>query len=380
MLPWSAPTYRTQGQQRGLSADTIENALQQARLLQARDLPPVLTLKHLAFQAGVDYQSIRICVSRHGPNAYRIQHIRKRLGGFRCICIPKPELLKAQRWIARHILGRIAVHSASVAYSKGDSVLKAAAGHCGCRWLIKLDVRQFFESISERQAYHVFHGLGYSQLVSFEMARICTRTGNREDGRYGRLRWVNRDAGAEYLTIATYRDRYVGHLPQGAPTSPMLSNLVMRGFDAAVDAIAAKAGVVYTRYADDLALSSASLDFTRDKALSLIRAVFGEMRRVGLRPHTAKTVVSPPGARKVVLGLLVDGDRPRLTKPFRKDLERHVHALVKFGPVAHARAHGFDSLLGLQRHVDGLLTYAQYVDREYAEALRARYVNVAWPA
>jgi RNA-directed DNA polymerase len=84
--------------------------------------------------------------------------------------------MHTQRWIAQNILNAVDPHPASFAFAPRRSLLDGASRHAGCSWLIKLDLRNFFESISERRAYRVFKQLGYGGLISFELARICTRS------------------------------------------------------------------------------------------------------------------------------------------------------------------------------------------------------------
>ena len=90
----------------------------------------------------------------------------------------------------------------------------------------------------------------------------------------------------------------IGHLPQGAATSPKLSNPVLFNFDLKVQQLAKDSGLTYTRYADDLTFS-AFKDFSRERASTFIGLVYNEMRAIGLRPHPTKTRVVPPRARKV---------------------------------------------------------------------------------
>jgi hypothetical protein len=159
----------------------------------------------------------------------------------------------------------------------------------------------------------------------------------------------------------------------------MLSNLVARGLDERLSAHATGCGMLYTRYADDLIFSTSDPQFDRVRAAALVRCVYDELRVCGLRPRTAKTVVSPPGARKVVLGLLVDRERPRLTRDFRERLELHVYHLVKRGPVSHLEQRGFHSIGGMREHIYGLLTYANHVEPAFAAPLLVAFQSVAWP-
>src|SRR6185312_12001401 len=118
-------------------------------------------------------------------------------------------------------------------------------------------------------------------LLSFQLARLCTRlpqyTKRDESALRGR--------GAVGLP---YRRHASGHLPQGAPTSPMLANLVMRPLDERLDRIALDQGWIYTRYADDLAFSRNSRS-SRDDAMQLSRVVEGELVRFGLTSNRQKT-------------------------------------------------------------------------------------------
>jgi RNA-directed DNA polymerase len=378
MPPWPPHLYRQAGVQEGRPPEAIERALAQSLPPQESwGCLPILTLNHLAFESQVPYRELRSVVARSHPRPYRLFWVTKRSGGQRLICVPLPGLCRAQRWIARNVLARVPPHAASFAYSPQRSALDCARMHCGCKWLVKVDAMQFFESISERQVYRVFRTLGYEPLVAFEMARICTRvtlTGRRVT----RRRWHNSFAGGRY-SITDYRSVRVGNLPQGAPTSPMLSNLVVWGLDDALAQFAAANDLVYTRYADDLLFSSASAVFTQAAAETVIRSVYAALRQHRLRPRTTKTLVLPPGARKVVLGLLVDTDRPRLPREFRERLEVHLFHLEKHGLVGHLERRGFASYGGMKAHIWGLLTYARHVDSEFAEPLMKRFNQLVWP-
>lgn len=378
MTPWSPHVYRQVAMEAGAEPATATNAIEQARRVQDHGLPAILTLKHLALQVHVPYMHLRGLVERRIEMPYRVFQIKKRNGGKRVICVPEPNLFRVQKWLARFVLADADVHPASGAYCRKKSILDCASQHCLCRWLIKIDVQQFFESISERQVYYAYRELGYEPLVAFELTRISTRLADHAPKRFRRNRWRNQWLQEDYA-ISKYWHGHVGHLPQGAPTSPMLSNLVMKRFDGRISKLAGQKGLVYTRYADDLTLSTPDPSFTRTQAELVIKDVFTELCREGLRPRTTKTVIAPPGARKIVLGLLVDRDEPRLTRQFRAKLDHHVYCLSHNGPVAHARARKFHSILGMKRHIAGLLNYAQQIDPEFTAPLFKKFEAVPWP-
>lgn len=381
MSGWRPQLYQQQAAAKGIDADLVRAALATARITRKvhPDLPPIFSLRHLAHHAGADYGALRAVVSRAMTDPYESFKLRKRGGrGYRIICVPVPVLMRTQRWIARNVLRLARTHDASVAYAPGSKLTDAAQPHCRARWLLKVDVHRFFESISEISAYRAFRSLGYQPLLSFEMARLVTRLAP------SRLRGKAERWYAHYTTprvIRRYAGVELGHLPQGAPTSPMLANIAAGGLDEAIARIAERLGLVYTRYADDICLSTSQPGFTRHAAVSVISDLYRAMGRNGFSPNIAKTRISPPGARKVVLGLLVNGDHPSLPRSFRDRLRQHLYFLhhPNVGPVKHAQARGFASVRGMRNYLTGLVAFAAQVNEEYGAACRRRLEAVDWP-
>jgi len=359
---------------------SYRHALEQAHAVQQRGLAAILTLNHLAVRTGVPWAVLRFHVRRL-VDPYHVFRIRKRSGGFRTICVGPWWLTRVQQWLAAHVLNRASVHPRSFAYAPGSSIVKCARMHCGCRWLVKIDIRRFFEAISELQVFRVFHHLGYQRLVSQELARICTRCPRRHpEAPSPPLHWSGNSE--RYSVIKDYRTPFIGFLPQGAPTSPMLSNLAMVDFDQEITEAADGAGVFYTRYSDDLVFSTSSPRFNRVDAVRMIDRIFAIMRTHGLRPNATKTVIAPPGARKVVLGLLVDRDRPRLSRELRSRLERLLHGAEnpRGGALAdYVRWRDFRTIQGFLNHLEGLLNFAWMVDPEYVGPLRERFERIPRP-
>ena len=380
MNRWHPQLYLQQGLERGEAREVLDGAVLIGRKIVAvhPDLPPIFTLRHLAHLTNVEYGFLRGVVSRRLSTPYTVFSVRKASRKeFRRICVPMPDLMKVQRWIARRILRCGRPHEASFAYHVGSNIIDAARLHCRCRWLIKIDVRRFFESISEIAVFRAFLQFGYQPLVSFELARLCTMVEGKVRGDPGR--WSVFGTGRTGIPV--YMHRHVGHLPQGAPTSPMLANLATRDLDEKIATIAARCHLTYTRYADDICLSTQSRTFIRRTAARVVGEVYEAMACVGLSPNIAKTRVSPPGARKVVLGLNVDRERPRLSREFRDDLRQHLHFLTRadFGPARHAQERGFVSLFGLRNYVQGLIAYSGQIDAAFAAECKAMFDQIAWP-
>jgi RNA-directed DNA polymerase len=163
----------------------------------------------------------------------------------------------------------------------------------------------------------------------------------------------------------------------------MLANLASIRLDKALQALADRYDMIYTRYSDDIAFST-SAPFHRKRAGQLIIEVERLFASFGHALHRKKISVSPPGARKIVLGLLVHGAALRINGPYRRKLADHVRGIDIFGLRGHKEHRHFASLWGMVRHIYGLLSYAESVEGKPAFAdLRSRFeaalAREGWP-
>ena len=367
--------YRSQGRRLGINPTTLDHAVAAIERIRRTDprLTPVLTLRHLSELTGAPYGYLRRVVARR-LGRYRHVLLRKPVPGrsrHRLISIPPKDLLAVQQWIVADILSHTRPSRASFAYHPESSPVLAAEEHCGCAWLLKVDIQDFFHSITEGQVSAIFYQLGYPRLLSFEFARLVTmQVDSPALRRYPAVRWP---------VIPYYHCTYEGVLPQGAPTSPMLSNLAMRELDERLIRRAREHGMRYTRYADDLAFSCGA-DRDRVHVERFKRLVLHELSREGFRPNLRKTVIRGPGSRRIVLGMLVDTDAPRLPREFKDMLRLHLHYLqsAEHGPAAHARSRR-TAVSSLFHHVRGLIGWATSVEPAYGAAMLAEFKAVSWP-
>ncbi|MGH8624952.1 MAG: reverse transcriptase family protein [Gammaproteobacteria bacterium] len=327
MITASPHLYLRRGQVLGVPDEVLRRALRHAERVEQQGLASILTLGHLAHRTGVPYQYLRGVVERRN-DPYRVFEIRRRSGKTkRLISTPEPTLMLAQKWLVKNVLNCLNPHPDSYAYQPRRSVRACATRHLGARWLAKADLHDFFHSINERSTYRVFLSAGYSPLVSLELARLCTRLSGH--------RLVDSSTSREdYPVIPNYHSTYLGFLPQGAPTSGALANLVARRLDERLSAYAVAQRLVYTRYADDLIFSSGG-EFRRGHAAAILQKVSLVAAECGFALHHRKSRIVPPGARKIVLGLLIDGDRIRIRKEMRSRIITHVRGVEKFGLSAH---------------------------------------------
>jgi len=218
--------------------------------------------------------------------------IPKRCGGARKILAPAPELKALQRRILRRLLARLRVHPAAMGFERGRSIVTNARAHAGSAVVIHMDIRDFFGSTATGRVREYFTAIGWGSEAVYLL-----------------LKWTMAD----------------GHLPQGAPTSPRLSNLVNYEMDTRLAALAESIGAVYTRYADDLVFS-----LRTDRRLSVTSAIRGTkaiLDDYGYRLHLKRKLsIRRRHQRQTVTGLVVnDGVAlPRETRRRLRAVEHHL--------------------------------------------------------
>lgn len=376
MRQTSPQQYKAAGHELEIDPAVLNNAAAAMQRIASKNSQvfPLLTLKHLSIEADVSYGFLRKTVAREAGR-YRHIYLKKKVPGrknVRMISIPEGRLLRCQKWISENILRFCAPHQASYAYHPGSNPVFAARAHAEAKWLIKVDIQDFFHAISEHQVYRVFRSLGYARLVSFELARLCTMSCERRETDMADEKYLE-------AIIEHYYSPYVGILPQGAPTSPMLSNLVMKQLDAKLAELADENAMNFTRYADDIVFSCQDAR-SRPSVNRVKRLILKALNDEGFKPNLRKTKMRGPGARKVVLGILVDGKQPRLPSEYKDKVRQHLHYLTHsdFGPASHAAARN-TSISRMYHHVFGLICWAKAVEPSFgAEALEV-FNSVKWP-
>lgn len=373
MTQWNPNLFRKEGIAKGYAPAYLSALVEQGAKTTAQGLPVVFSLAHLANLSRTLYADLHGFVSRADIESkdfpYKNFPIAKRTGGKRWISIPVPPLMAVQQWINQNILNRVIPHSAAYAYVPGRRLTEHARHHCGADWLVKIDIKDFFSNISERQVFDVFLNLKYPKLLSFEMARLCTRVTPKRKG----ARWAN--TVGEHA-ISDYDSKFVGSLPQGAPTSPALSNLVCVQLDKELTELATAKSVTYSRYADDLCFSF--VGGSRQSAIEFKREVSKILWRHGFSENPRKTRIVPPGARKVLTGLNVNAAAPTIPKEVRDLVRMHLHYAKKNGIPEHCKERGFRSVIGFKNHLLGLIGYIASVDDKYGRNFYLQFNELPW--
>ncbi len=205
----------------------------------------------------------------------------------RWIEAPHSELKQRQRQLLDSMLYRLAPHDAAHGFVPGRSIVSTARLHTGQDWVVTMDICDFFPSISSQAVDRSLASLNMSEFDRRLLGLLLTRN---------------------------------GRLPQGAPTSPHLANLVARSLDRRLTQLAAGAGWKYSRYADDLAFSGTG------HPAKLIRNVERILIDEGFQPARRKTRVMSRHQRQTVTGLVVN-QKVALPRNQRRKLRAMLHRL-----------------------------------------------------
>jgi retron-type reverse transcriptase len=248
--------------------------------------------------------------SGHGYSTFGIP---KRRGGVRTIEAPTPKLKALQRTLLHRLLNSLPIHPAANGFVPGRSIVDNARPHVGQAVVVNIDLADFFPSITRQRVEAFFRAIGWSAEASAVLANICTRD---------------------------------GHLPQGAPTSPALSNLANRKLDTRLDALARKFGGHYTRYADDLTFSFPEYSSRTRHVVTYIRAI---VENAGYRIHLKKKVrVQRAHQRQTATGLVVNTavNAPRAVRRKLRAMRHHAQT-GRLPSTERARLQGWEAFLGM---------------------------------
>lgn len=276
-------------------------------------LKTLRTVDQLATQLGYSYETLSSFIyGSAASSSYRIFQIPKRMGGYRTIAAPRTELRAIQRQILKALTQAYRPTKSAFGFVRGRSIVSGAHAHVGRRVVVNIDLADFFPSITFWRVRGLFmspaFGLPYD--VATVMAQICCRA---------------------------------GRLPQGAPTSPIISNFVCSALDRELRILVGASGGRYSRYCDDMTMSFDSevvvLRSILDRAaagLQLNAAIENVIKKHGFAVNVAKLKLRTKRERQEVTGLIVN-KRINVRRDFVKRLHTQLHCIEKFGLEAAAK-------------------------------------------
>jgi hypothetical protein len=302
---------------------------------------------------------------------YRYRWVTKRSGALRLLEAPKPRLKRLQRRVLDAILAPIPPHDAAHGFRQGRSVSSFVRPHVGRAIVLKMDLRDFFATITAARIVSLFLTAGYPEAVARLLAGLCTNTVPRAvlEHTAGPATEADRARG-----IANWRAGQLygrAHLPQGAPTSPALANLSAFRLDARLSGLARAAGADYTRYADDLVFSGGD-DFARSIGRFPAHAAAIALEE-GFAVQHRKTRVMRRGCRQRAAGVVIN---EKINMP-RDDYDRLKAILwncVRLGPHGQNRA----GVPDFRAHLAGRVAHAARLNPERGRRLSRLFDRIAW--
>ncbi|MFB2121478.1 retron St85 family RNA-directed DNA polymerase [Parapedobacter sp. 2B3] len=279
----------------GLLEERKSAYLAYAKSLIDRKLPVIFDFIHLTRLLGrtPDYLASAI----NSPNNhYRSFEIKKKSGGKRKIISPYPALSETQTWILENILNKIPIHNFAHGFVNKRSIITNSKLHKGQKELLKMDLEDFFPSININRIIYIYKKQGYPNIISFYLASLCC---------------------------------YENHLPQGAPTSPYLSNLVAIQLDKRLALLSKKFNLRYTRYADDLTFSG---DKIPTKFIEYVSSI---IHNEGFVINENKTRLYKSGGKRIVTGVSVATEELKLPREYKRKLRTELHYIFTYGLRSH---------------------------------------------
>jgi RNA-directed DNA polymerase len=288
-----------------------------------RKLPPLIRIEVLAIILGVS-PKLLYAMAHASKRYYRVFGLPKRGGGIRPIATPKIFLKVVQRWILENILYRQSMPEYVTGFVPRRGTLANARVHIGGKYVLRMDIQDFFPSIRSSQVRALFSEMGFSEKVSAFLTRLTTLNGS---------------------------------LPQGAPSSPYIANLAFLSVDSRISSIAKNQSMAYSRYADDITLSS-----QHPIGSEVINEIGNTIEGAGFRLNRKKLRLSGPGQRLMTTGLVVH-EKAQPVRSLRRNLRARFHQ-AKLRPSTFVK------------QANQLLGWASYVN-SFEPTLGKKYLKIA---
>lgn len=297
--------------------------------LQLLGLPQVGSLADLADYTHLS-KKILYKLSKNNSFYYVKMDIPKKSGGARRIYSPSFEMKSVQAWILRNIVDRLYVSQYATAFQLKRNIIYNLERHRNNRFFFCLDIENFFPSISYARIYTIFSALGYSKFIAHIFTSLCTCD---------------------------------GLLPQGAVTSPALSNIVCGRMDSRISGYVGLRNIAYSRYADDMTFSS----MDPQQLVGISKFIRQIIQEEGFIINENKTRVMGPKVRRHVTGFIVGDGQIGIGRYRKRLLRSAIYSFKRKDMSNEERNH-------LESYVNGWLSFLMDTDKAAYEQL-SKYIN-----
>jgi len=316
----------------------IKKCLRYARKLLENEVPVIYNLEHFSLLTGIDEKALVSIIFSNKDYLYKNIKIPKKTRGYRELSVPIAKLKYLQKWILKNILSEIPVSQYVTGFEKRKSIVENAKKHLNKTCVINLDLKDFFPSITESKVYSIFYCLGYSRELSYIFTTLCT---------------------------------YKKGIPQGAPTSPKLSNLCCKYLDKRIGEVCKKYDAVYSRYADDITISG------NKYIKSIVEPVRKIIEDEKFKLNDNKTRILLKGQRQEVTGLNLNSGVVTVPKKYKKQLQKEIYYCKKYGVSNHLE-HIKCGKAFYKEHLYGKAYFINMVEPKTARKILKQLDEIEW--
>ncbi|EZH67349.1 hypothetical protein DH09_05285 [Bacillaceae bacterium JMAK1] len=283
-------------------------------------IPKIENLKDFSNEINLSEYTLQRVLSSVNKQ-YNVGKIPKKDQSFRTIFIPSNALRAIQTWILRNILDLISIHPSAMAFRKNTTIKNNVEVHIDNQFYLCMDVQDYFPSVGKNKVYQLFHSIGFNKQMALIFSNFCT---------------------------------YENFLPQGAVTSPSISNLVNIKLDRRINGFCSIRNIVYTRYADDFVFSSNNSDKLK-KSISTLKTIIEDE---GYKLNDSKTRLLSPGNKRKITGLIVsDKNKISIGREKRRKLRARIHhSIFKLEEDKNLAS-------WYEMHINGWLSFLKDVDQ-----------------
>lgn len=296
--------------------------------------------------------------------------MEKKTGGYRIICSPNDELKYIQKWIYFNILSNYKLSKSCKGFVPNFSIKSNAEIHEGADLILKIDLLRFFDTITEKRVYGAFSYMGYQKNLCVALAKLCTV-------KHKLIYWDNFNEKEKIFLNKLLRKREAV-LPQGAPSSPSLANIIATKMDKRFEQLSSVMNFSYSRYADDITFS-----IKEGGRLPSIKLLSKIIIDEGFFINENKIRYIKKGKQQIVTGLSI-ANGIHTPKKYRKSIMRHIHFCRKFGVEEHLKKqkgklrHDNHNAISFHDWLYGNICFILSVDKIYGERLLSGFNKIDW--
>lgn len=303
-------------------------------------VPFIMNTYHLSNILGIKWKDLKIIINNSDKLYYNFS-ISKKSGGKRIISMPNKELLIVQKKIQEKILDNVIIHKNAFGFVKNKSIIDNAKMHLNKEMILNMDLKDFFPSIHRGRVFYIFKNIcNYDNNTSYCLTKLTT---------------------------------YKNSIPQGAPTSPVISNIVAFMLDVRLSKIADKFNINYTRYADDITFSGNKENINK----SLLKIVNDIIEECGFKVNPKKTRFASYAGRQEVTGLIVNNKEISVPNDYIKKIRQELYYVKKYGLKGHREKVGFTNKY-FKDHMLGKILFVNQIDSQKGKKLLNEFNKINW--